>query len=409
MRDRKMKYAIVIPDGCADVAIESLGGKTPLEVADTPAMNLIAAEGVVGLSNNVPLRFPAGSEVANMSLLGYDPNVYFSGRAPIEAAAQGIVLGPDDWAIRCNTVTIQDQIMVDFTAGHVRTDECRELLHAVQKVVDRSEFEFIAGVSYRNLLIYRGSREKASPFTNETKTTAPHDLTDVSVIDDYPRGSGCDLLCEIMQRCENVLEEHPVNRARVERGLRPVTHLWLWGIGKSPVLPSFADRFGLHGAMITAVDLLRGLAALIGWDRIEVDGATGYLDTNYRNKGEAAVRALSTHDVVCVHIEAPDEASHEGLVEEKIRAIESIDRLIVAPLLDALKRQGNYRVLVMPDHQTPVCTKKHAHGYVPFAMSGKNIVPSGVTGYDEKIASESKFKLESGWDLMPRWIRDEWR
>lgn len=404
-----MKWVIIIPDGCSDYPVESLGGKTPLQQARIPAMDEIAKLGLVGQSDNVPLHFPAGSEVANMSLLGYDPNQYFSGRAPIEAAAQGIQLGLHDWAVRCNLVTVQNQVMVDFTADHVSTAEATLLLKSAQEKLGNESLEFVPGVSYRNLLIYRGKPGVPSPFSIDSRTTAPHDLTDGTVIDDFPKGPGCDLLCNLMERSEELFADHPVNRARVAIGKRPATNLWLWGQGKTPKLESFQSRFGLRGAMITAVDLLRGLAALIGWDRIEVAGATGYLDTNYAGKGAAAIEALKTYDVVCVHIEAPDEASHEGRADEKVKALEAIDQHIVGPIHEALKKQGEYRILVMPDHSTPVSTKKHSHGWVPFAACGSGISKNGNTTYDELSAAGSGLSYPHGWDLIPKLMQGDLR
>ena len=402
-----MKWVIIIPDGCSDYPVESLGGKTPLQQANIPAMDEIARLGLVGQSDNVPLHFSAGSEVANMSLLGYDPNLYFSGRAPIEAAAQGIQLGPEDWAIRCNLVTVQNQVMVDFTADHVSTAEAIQLLRTAQERLGNETLEFIPGVSYRNLLIYRGRAGTLSPFSIDSRTSAPHDLTDGSVLDDYPKGPGCDLLCHLMEQSVALFANHPVNLARVANGKRPATNLWLWGLGKTPQLESFESRFDVRGAMITAVDLLRGLAALIGWDRIEVVGATGYMDTNYAGKGAAAIEALKTYDVVCVHIEATDEASHEGRVDEKVKALESIDRHIVAPIHQALKQQGEYRILVMPDHSTPVSTKKHSHGWVPFAACGSGISQDASLTYDELSAANSGLSYPHGWDLVPKFIRGD--
>ena len=404
-----MKWVIIIPDGCADYPIESFGGKTPLQHANLPAMDEIARLGVVGQSDNVPLHFPAGSEVANMSLLGYDPNRYFSGRAPIEAAAQGIQLGPNDWAIRCNLVTIENQVMVDFTADHISTAESISLLQTAQEKLGNESLEFISGVSYRNLLIYRGKPSMASPFSIDSRTSAPHDLTDETVLDDFPKGPGCDLLCDLMEKSVAIFADHPVNLARLANGKRPATNLWLWGLGKTPALESFASRFQVRGAMITAVDLLRGLAALIGWDRIEVAGATGYLDTNYAGKGSAAIQALETHDIVCVHIEAPDEASHEGRVDEKIKALESIDRHIVGPIHEALRRHGEYRILVMPDHATPVSTKKHSHGWVPFTACGTGITQDASETYDEVSAVNSGLSYRHGWDLIPRFMQGDLR
>lgn len=402
-----MKWVIIIPDGCSDYPVESFGGKTPLQQANIPAMDEIAKLGSIGQSDNVPLHFPAGSEVANMSLLGYDPNQFFTGRAPIEAAAQGIQLGPDDWAIRCNLVTVQNQIMVDFTADHVSTAEAVQLLRTAQERIGNETLEFIPGVSYRNLLIYRGKPGTPSPFSIDSRTSAPHDLTDGTVLDDFPKGPGCDLLCHLMEQSVALFADHPVNLARVASGKRPATNLWLWGLGKTPQLASFDSRFGLRGAMITAVDLLRGLAALIGWDRIEVDGATGYLDTNYAGKGAAAIEALKKYDLVCVHIEATDEASHEGRADEKVKALESIDRHIVGPIHAALKEQGDYRILVMPDHSTPVSTKKHSHGWVPFAACGKGISQNGSSTYDELSAAKSGLSYANGWELIPKLMRGD--
>ncbi|NLF69149.1 MAG: cofactor-independent phosphoglycerate mutase [Candidatus Anammoximicrobium sp.] len=395
-----MKYAIIIPDGCADEPQASLDGKTPLQAACTPAMDAIVAAGAIGRASHVPAHLPPGSEVANMSLLGYDPTAVFTGRAPIEAAAQGIELGPNDWAIRCNLVTIENQVMRDFTAGHISTPEAAELLKSVQaELVGDLPVQFLPGVSYRNLMIYRGARQ-SPPFTSDTRATPPHDLTDKSVIDDYPRGGGSDLLNDLMSRSVELFAEHPVNETRRQTGRLPATNVWLWGLGKRPNLTAFRDVHAKTGKMITAVDLLRGLAALIGWDRIEAPGATGYLDTDYASKGRCAVEALPDTDIICVHIEAPDEASHEGDAAAKIRALEAIDQHIVGPVWKALQACGDYRILVTPDHPTPIRTKTHSHGFVPFAMAGAGVAPDGATTYDEPAATRSQLVFEQGWKLM---------
>jgi len=403
-----MKYVIVIPDGCADEPIAELGGKTPLQSANLPACDALAARGSLALANNTPAHLPAGSEVANLCLLGYDPDVYFTGRAPLEAAAQGIELGPHDWAVRCNLVTIEDQVMIDFTADHISTDEATELLQAAQQELlggGDQRLQFVPGVSYRNLLIYRGEDSVPAPFSKETRTRAPHDLTDLSVSDEFPRGPGSDTLVGLMNQSSELFANHPVNLARVKSGKRPATNVWLWGLGGAPNLPSFQQRFGIEGVMITAVDLLRGIAALVGWPRIEVEGATGYLDTDYAAKGRAAVEALDNYDVVCVHIEAPDEASHEGRHEEKIKALEQIDTHIVAPLTDALEKYGEHRILVTPDHPTPCSTKKHSHGMVPLVMAGTGIEADSQNTYDEVAAEASGRRFEKGWDLMDAFIQ----
>ena len=394
-----MKYAIIIPDGCADEPQESLGGKTPLQAANIPAMDAVVATGVVGRANNVPADLPAGSAVANMSLLGYDPAANFTGRAPLEAAAQGIALGDDDWAIRCNLVTVEDQTMRDFTADHISSDEAKQLLETAQQELADELLEFVPGVSYRNLLMYRPQGGQA-PFSRDTRSTPPHDLTDKSVIDDFPRGPGSELLTQLMSDSVALFAEHPVNVARREAGKLPATNLWLWGLGKRPVLTPFADLHGKQGTMITAVDLLRGLADLIGWKRIEVPGATGYTDTDYAAKGRYAIDALAETDVICVHVEAPDEASHEGDTDAKIRALEEIDRHIVAPLHEALRKQGEYRILVTPDHPTPLRTKTHSHGAVPFAMAGAGVTPDAAATYDDITAAAAELAFDEGWKLM---------
>ena len=408
-----MKYAIIIPDGCADEPLEPLGGQTPLQAAHLPHMDAIAAAGRSGTANNTPDHFPAGSEVANLCLLGYDPDMYFTGRAPLEAAAQGITLDPHDYAVRCNLVTITDQTMRDFTADHISTAEATALLaDATEQLLRRDRLagdwsdrmEFVPGVSYRNLLVYRGDAAVDAPFSPDTRSTAPHDRTDLSIADSFPRGRGSDLLVELMNASESMLADHPVNRKRIADGKRPATHLWLWGLGGAPNLPSFESTHGVRGVMITAVDLLRGIAALAGWPRIEVEGATGYLDTDYAAKGRAAVEALDQYDLVCVHVEAPDEASHEGRHDAKIEALQQIDQHVVGPIAEKLHRLGDHRILVTPDHPTFCRTKKHTHGRVPFAIAGAGIDPDAGTTYDERVAADAAWDLPRGWDLMNDFI-----
>lgn len=393
-----MKYAIIIPDGSADEPQPALDGQTPLQAARTPAMDAVASAGVVGRSNNTPLELPAGSDVANLSLLGYNPLAHFTGRAPLEAAAQGIALGPRDWAIRCNLVTVENQVMQSYTAGQISTEEAAALMATAQSRMGSDRLQFHAGVSYRNLLLYRS--EGAAPFSRDTQTTPPHDLTDKSVLDDYPRGPGSDLLVDLMNESLTVFADHPVNVARRRNGKPPATNVWLWGLGSTPQLRPFAEVHGVRGAMITAVDLLRGLGQLIGWRRIEVPGATGYTDTDYAAKGRYAVEALKTDDLVCVHVEAPDEASHEGDVAAKVRALEEIDQKIVAPVHEALRQYGEYRLLISPDHPTPLRTKTHSHGDVPFALAGTGIAADAWQAYDDPTAARSSLAFAEGWRLM---------
>ena len=394
-----MKFAIIIPDGCADEPQPSLDGKTPLEAADVSHMDQIAKLGIVGRSNNVPRHLPAGSAVANLSLFGYDPNKYFTGRAPLEAAAQRIQLGPEDWAIRCNLVTIHEQIMNDFTAGHITTEEAHSLIRSLQDHLQTDTLEFVPGVSYRNLLIYR-SPDGRAPFSRQTVTTPPHDLTDKSVLDHFPRGPGCDLLTNLMSQSIDLFSNHAINLKRRQAGQREATNIWLWGLGKRPDLPSFRQRFHVDGAMITAVDLLRGIATLIGWNLVEVPGATGYTDTDYAAKGRYAVQALDSADVVCVHVEATDEASHEGDVAAKIKALEQIDEQIVGPVYASLQQRGDFRILISPDHPTPIRTKTHSHGDVPWTIAGTDISPDSARAYNESTAAASQQVFGEGHQLM---------
>ena len=396
------KFAIVIPDGAADEPLESLGGKTPLQAARTPEMDAIAREGVLGRSKNVPDRFLPGSDVATLSLFGYDPEVVFTGRAPLEAAAAGVPLGPDDWAVRCNLMTIRDGRLSDFTAGHITSEEGRELMEALQRKLGRPDIEFFPGVSYRNLMIYRGTG-RPSPFADDTATTPPHDQPDQPAEDHLPRGTGSELLRELIVEGAKVVRDHPVNLARLAKGKPPANAIWLWGQGKAPQLPSFQEIHGLRGAIISAVDLVRGVGLLAGWDRIDVPGATGYLDTDYAAKGAAGVAALDDHDLVCVHVEAPDEASHEGRAEAKVEALERIDREIVGPLRRAIADRGG-RILVSPDHATLVRTKAHDRAWVPWAMAGVGLEGSGFP-YDEASAVEAKGPtFEQGWRLMAEFL-----
>jgi 2,3-bisphosphoglycerate-independent phosphoglycerate mutase len=404
-----MKYAIVIPDGCADEPQGMLGGKTPLQAANKPHMDRVARTGVVGLMNNVPSTLTPASDVATLSLFGYDPLEVYTGRAPLEAAAMGLQLGPNDWAIRCNLVTVDKGEMRDFTAGHITSAEGKALIESLQRAqggkihIDEplhvtAELEFRAGVSYRNLLAYRSA--DPAPFSGETKTQPPHDIPDRAIVDYLPYGPGAWLLQRLMLASRDTFFDHPVNQARKARGERPATQIWLWGQGRAPHLQPFAQRFGKRGAIISGVDLVRGVGILLGWTRIDVAGVTDYLDNDYAAQGRAAVTALKTHDLVCAHVEAPDEASHEGHVEAKVKALEEIDRHIVGPLLEALPTHGDWRILIAPDHRTPVRTRAHAHGAVPFALSGTGIPAKGQLAYDETVAATSAWALDRGHELM---------
>lgn len=402
------KYVIVIPDGAADEPHESLGGKTALQAANLPAMDRVARAGLVGRSRNVPNRFLPASDVATLSLFGYDPERYYTGRAPLEAAAMGHSLGPDDWAIRCNLMTIEGGRLADFTAGHITSEEGAPIIQALQAELGRPNVEFHPGVSYRNLMIYRGQPGEAR-FNDQTITDPPHDHPGQPAADHLPRGAGADLLIDLMERAKPILANHPVNRARIKAGKSPASAIWLWGQGEAPHMPPFRELYGPRGAIISAVDLVRGVGVLAGWDRLDVPTATGYLDTDYAAKGRRGVEALRDHDIVCVHVEAPDEASHEGRADAKVEAIERIDRDIVAPLLDELQKHDQWRILISPDHSTLLRTRAHDRAPVAWTIAGTGVPASGLS-YDEQSARDGGGPFfDRGYQLMEKFLDLNWR
>jgi 2,3-bisphosphoglycerate-independent phosphoglycerate mutase len=395
-----MKYAIIIPDGAADEPLAELGGRTPLEAAATPNMDEVARVGRQGLARTVPEGFESGSDVATMCLLGYDPAVYHTGRAPLEAAAQRIPLAPTDWVFRCNLVTAVDGVMKDHSAGGISDAEARRLIGDLARSLDLAGFEFYTGVSYRNLLVYRG----AEAFDVTTKP--PHEFPDEPVQRYLPRGNGQAVLRAIMDRSRELFADHEINEVRRQTGLNPATQVWLWGQGHAPAMPTFRDRFGVaSGAMITGVDLLRGLAALLGWANLNVEGMTSFHDTNYAGQGQATAAALDQYDLVFSHVEAPDEASHQADWKTKVEAIEHIDRYVVAPVLEKLRTFPEWRILVMPDHPTNIATRKHGYAPSPFAMAGTRVKGLRPAPYSERNAAASDLKIERGHELMEYFLR----
>ncbi|MCL2348923.1 MAG: cofactor-independent phosphoglycerate mutase [Planctomycetaceae bacterium] len=402
-----MKFAIIIPDGCADHPADFSDGRTALVAAETPNLDALAISGIVGQSSNVPLELSPGSDVATLSLLGYDPRTGYTGRAPLEAAAQGISLSDHDWAFRCNLVSVADHVMRSFTAGHITSHDAAELLNSTGKEIVRraglepGQAEFFPGVSYRNLMLYYGRDAADSPFDRTTRTSAPHDYSDKNIEPALPQGAGSELLLRLMHESEKLFAEHPVNKRRVAEGKLPASQCWLWGQGKRPDLALFAERFGgVRGAMISAVDLLIGIAKLIGWPKIDVPGITGYTDTDYAAKGRYAADALDKYDLVCVHVEAPDEASHEGNFEKKVAAIQDIDAKVLPPILEKLRSYKEWRILISPDHPTQVSTKTHSHGPVPWIVAGSDIPAERLGNYNERTAAQSTHHFDCGWELM---------
>ncbi|OHB76452.1 MAG: cofactor-independent phosphoglycerate mutase [Planctomycetes bacterium RBG_16_55_9] len=392
------KYVIIVPDGAADEPLEQFGGQTVLEAAKTPNLDQISALGRQGLVQTIPDDMEAGSDVAQMSLLGYDPRRYYTGRAPIEAVARNIKLSLDDWVFRCNLVTIADGKMMDHSAGHISTVEATNLIKELDECLGNEQICFHVGVSYRHLLVFKG-------MDFDVQTYPPHDHIGTAVDKLLPRGKGADLLIDLMARSQQLFAGHDINKVRADLGENQVSSIWLWGQGKRAQMERFEKRFGLKGAAITAVDLVRGLARLIGFDLIDVPGATGFIDTNYQGKASAAIEALDKYDIVFVHIEAPDEAAHAGNAQMKKQAIELIDEHIIGPVFQALQSHQSWRILVMPDHPTPVRTCAHSPDPVPFAMAGDSI--SGIlhTTFGETNAARSGFKIESGFELMEYFLK----
>lgn len=393
-----MKYAIVIPDGAADEPLDELDGRTPLAAADLPNMDSIVSQGRCGTVCNVPDARPCGSDVAIMSVMGYDPMTYYTGRAPLEAAAQKLQVSPDEWIFRCNLVTIIDSVMEDYSAGHIRNEEANKLIDTLNEHLADDALKFYRGVSYRHLMTLKGDCK--------LKTTPPHDFLGQKTSGHQPRGRGAKQLRKIMDRAGEILAGHDVNTVRTDLGENPANAIWLWGQGKMPSLPPFEKRFGLVGAAITGVDLVRGLAGLIGWDLIEVEGATGYLDTNYAGKGAAAVEAIDKYDLVFVHVEAPDEAGHNANPQAKIDALQKIDTHIVAPVMERLKAEGDeWRILLLPDHPTPCTLRTHTRTAVPFALAGKDTAGIVKAPFTERTAEQADLHIEKGCDLMEFFLK----
>jgi len=393
-----MKYIILQGDGMADYPLEVLGGKTPLEAARTPNMDWLAAHGVYGIAHVIPEGFPPGSDVGNMSIMGYDPAVYHTGRSPLEAASMGVALGPNDIAFRCNLVTLggdgNGTFMEDFTSGHISTEEAADVIRDLDRELGGDGIEFFPGVSYRHLMVWRAGKEGM-------ETTPPHDITDQKTAAYMPKGDGAERLLELMTASQRILAEHPLNKRRQAEGHRQATSIWLWGQGKAPQLPPLTQRFGITGGVISAVDIIHGLGVYAGLERIHVPGITGFLDTNYVGKGEYAVRSLEKNDLVFVHVEATDEAGHMGDVEKKIQALEDFDEKVVGTVLKGMAHRKDYRILLMPDHPTAIALKTHVADPVPFVLfSAEDPQNNGNVGYNEKDAAATGIVAKKAYRLI---------
>jgi len=397
----KLKYAVLIADGMADYPLQELGGKTPIEAADTPAMDLLARKGMLGVARTIPDRMTAGSDVANMSILGYNPAEYYAGRGPLEAANLGVEMKEGDVAFRCNLITVSGDILEDYSAGHISSQEAEQLIKCIDRGIGGGNFRFYPGVSYRHLMLASGGTALG---LHETECKPPHDIAGQTVSRNLPKGGGAQHLIKLMSDSRVLLETHEINQVRIDLKENPANMIWLWGQGVKPRMPRFSDMFGVSGSVISAVDLLKGLGRIIGLDVIDVPGATGYYDTNYEGKAEAGVKSLKNHDFVFVHVEAPDEAGHNGDLRQKITAIERFDHAVVRRFLDAAKKQPGLRILVMPDHPTPVALRSHAADPVCFGIYGPDILPGNAAAYSESEARKSGLIFDKGHELMAYFI-----
>ncbi|MGP8331101.1 MAG: cofactor-independent phosphoglycerate mutase [Methanosarcinaceae archaeon] len=391
-----MKYAVLIGDGMADFPMDELGGKTVLQKARTLNMDFIAMNGCMGLARTVPDGMPPGSDVANMSIIGYNPKIYYSGRAPLEAASMGVPLEDGDVAFRCNLITITDNIIKDYSAGHITSVEAIALIEAIDSGLGTEKIRFYPGISYRHLMVASGDVGIAAG------CTPPHDVIGKAKNECMPTGKDSKLLCKLIDDSRTILENHPINNKRIKAGKNPANYIWLWGQGYSPHFTEFKQLYGMTGSVISAVDLLKGIGLYAGLDIIEVPGATGYLDTNYSGKAEYALKSLDNHDFVFVHVEAPDEAGHMGDIDAKIRAIEDFDKLVVGRILEyARKSDEEFTILVLPDHPTPISLKTHTSDPVPFAIySTANKDPDGSVAFDEESGQQGSLGTVYASDLV---------
>ncbi|MBI5197618.1 MAG: cofactor-independent phosphoglycerate mutase [Nitrospirae bacterium] len=407
-----MKYLILIGDGMADDPVEALSGKTPLQAARTPEMDYLARHGKVGQVQLTPSGFSPGSDVTQLSLLGYDPRQFYTGRSPLEAASIGVSLEPEDVAFRCNLVTLrspsgklperysEDLIMEDYSGGHIPTDEARPIIKSLDQALKTDAFRFYPGISYRHLFVWKGGK-------TQMVCTPPHDFTGKPIGPRLPQGEGADVLNKLTAAAFTVLKDTVVNRIRLSQGEPPANGIWLWGQGKAPQLIPFKDRYGLSGSMISAVDLMKGIGIYAGFDIIKVPGATGYLDTNYLGKAEYALRELKENhkDIVYVHVEAPDEAGHNGDLSGKVQAIEDFDAKVVGTLRREMQGGEDFRILILPDHPTPVALKTHTPDPVPFILYDSREQEKGGKEYSEEEGRNSGWLIADGTELIEQFLK----
>ena len=401
-----MKYIVLIGDGMADRPIKELGGKTPLQKAFTPNMDKLARSGIIGSVKTIPQGFHSGSDVANLSILGYNPLEFYSGRAPLEAASIGVTLKQDDVAYRCNLVTLKfstdmtKAVMEDYSSGHISTEEAKKLIHDINKELGTEQISFYPGVSYRHLMVWSGG-------SLDIECIPPHDIIGKEIADYLPIGNREDVLRNLMLGSAGILKNHPVNKERLKIGNKPANCIWLWGQGKKPNIPTFKKKYSIDGALVSAVDLARGIGLYAGFKILKVPDITGYLDTNYLGKAEASLKALKKVDFVYIHVEAPDEAGHSGNYKDKIRAIEDFDALVVGTVLKGIKSFKKYRILLMPDHATPIEVRTHTDDPVPFVIFDSSLkIKNKDASYDETLLQRKDImKFEEGYKLMDYFIK----
>jgi 2,3-bisphosphoglycerate-independent phosphoglycerate mutase len=396
-----MKYIVLVCDGMADYPVKEIGERTPLEAARTPNMDFIAKHGRLGRVRTIPAGFTPGSDIAQITILGYDPKKYYTGRGPLEAENLGVKLNEDDVAFRCNLITASGDILRDYSAGHISSREAEILINFIDQGLGTNRIKFYPGISYRHLMVIkRGAEERL----DKTSCKPPHDITGKSISKNLPKGDGAGMLINLMQESRRILERHEINLVRLDLKENPGNMIWLWGQGKRPSMGAFSDKYGIKGSVISAVDLIKGLGKLLGLEVINVPGATGYYDTDYEGKANAALKALEYNDFVFVHLEAADEAGHNGDLREKITAIERFDQLILGRILTEFKHKNNFRIMDLPDHATPVSLKTHVADPVPFGIFGQNIIARGFSEYSEKEALKSELYFDKGYELMSYFI-----
>ncbi|MFH0790709.1 MAG: cofactor-independent phosphoglycerate mutase [Candidatus Omnitrophota bacterium] len=399
-----MKYIVIVPDGMADYPIAELGGRTPLEAARTPNLDFIAQEGLLGRIKTIPDKMKPASDVANISILGYDPALYYTGRGPLEAANLGIELEETDVVFRCNLITASGDTLMDYSAGHISTKEAAPLIKFIDQNLGSPRIKFYPGVSYRHLmLVKKGTDERLE----KLECQPPHDITSQNIPRNLPKGKNAEILIKLMKESRKFLDSHEINLVRIDLKENPANMIWLWGQGKKPKMPSFSEKYSLTGSVISAVDLIKGLGKILGLTVIDIPGATGYYDTDYAAKAKAALKSLKDKDFVFVHIEAPDEAGHNGDLREKINAIERCDQLIVGTILNKFKNKKDLRILVLPDHATPISVKTHTSDTVCFGIYGEGITKKGFLNYSEKEAEKSELYFEKGHELMEYFIKGQ--